>query len=188
MNRVNIVVLPVVQAVGWSESPLAEGQEQNQTLRLAVLCAGAAREPGCDDRPALDEPVIGEISYYRRYTEGLLRRYLRFSMEAGKVPSLIGRPMFRNGRVTRYRVQGFDDVVIFVHDVERCLARLTERQRALVERVALQEHTQTETAALLGMSLRTVNRRYVEAVDALSRIFLANGLMEPMIACQAACA
>ncbi len=124
-----------------------------------------------------------EIAFYRKYTEGMLRRYLRLSMEAGRVPSLMGREMFR-GRVTSYRIRAFDDVVIFVHDVDRCLGRLTELQRSLVERIALQEHTQGDAAQLLGMSLRTVVRKYAEAIDELTEVFLDAGMLEPMIECQ----
>ncbi len=61
-----------------------------------------------------------EVAFYRKYTEGILRRYVRLSMEAGRAPSLLGREMFR-GNVTNYSVTGFDDVVIFVHDVESCV-------------------------------------------------------------------
>ena len=48
------------------------------------------------------------------------------------------------------------------------------------------EHTQADAAALLGMSLRSVTRRYAEAVDALSGIFLEAGLLEPFLECQEA--
>ncbi len=113
----------------------------------------------------------------------MLRRYLRLSMETGRVPSLLGREMFR-GHVTSYRVHGFDDVVIFVHDVERCLTKLNETQRTLIERIALQEYTQGETARMMGVSLRTVVRRYAAAVDLLTAIFLETGLLEPFSACQ----
>lgn len=124
-----------------------------------------------------------ELAFYRKYTEGMLRRYLRLSMETGRVPSLLGREMFR-GHVTSYRVHGFDDVVIFVHDVERCLTKLNETQRTLIERIALQEYTQGETARMMGVSLRTVVRRYAAAVDLLTAIFLETGLLEPFSACQ----
>ena len=124
-----------------------------------------------------------EIAFYRKYTEGMLRRFLRLSMEAGRVPSLMGREMFR-GRVTNYWIRGFDDVVIFVHDVDRCLGRLTGLQRGLVERIALQEHTQADAAEMLGMSLRTVVRRYAKAIDDLTAIFLETGLLEPRMECQ----
>ena len=132
------------------------------------------------ERRSVPEP---ELAFYRKYTEGMLRRYLNLSMEAGRVPSMLGKEMFR-GHVTSYKVHGFDDVVIFVHDVEKCLKKLTETQQTLIERIALQEYTQGETAQLLRMSLRTVVRRYAEAVDVLTSIFLEAGLLEPFAACQ----
>lgn len=67
--------------------------------------------------------VTASLAFYRKYTEALLRRYAHMAMESGRVPSLLGRELFR-GRVTNYAVHGFDDVVIFVHDMERCLEKL----------------------------------------------------------------
>jgi hypothetical protein len=126
-----------------------------------------------------------ELAFYRKYTEGLLRRYVRLSMEAGRAPSLLGREMFR-GKVTNYRVHSFEDVVIFVHDVETCLKMLDEGQQHLIRRIALQEFTQAETAGLLGLSLRSVHRRYADALDELTEIFLERKLLEPSKACQEA--
>ncbi len=103
-------------------------------------------------------------------------------MESGRVPSLMGREMFR-GRVTSYRIRGFDDAVIFVHDVERCLKRLDALDWSLLERIAIQEHTQGEAAGLLGMSLRTVVRKYPMALDRLTAHFLEMGLLEPFLEC-----
>jgi hypothetical protein len=57
-----------------------------------------------------------EMAFYRPYTEALLDRYLRISMETGKAPSLLGREMFR-AQVTHYTVEGFDDSVIFCIDI-----------------------------------------------------------------------
>ena len=127
-----------------------------------------------------------ELAFYRKYTEGMLRRYLRLSMEKGRVPSLLGQEMFR-GRVTSYKIRSFEDVVIFVHDVEMCLKRLTETEQKLLERIAIQEYTQGEAAGLLGMSLRTVVRKYAAAVDELTGHFLETGLLEPLLACQMSC-
>ena len=126
-----------------------------------------------------------ELAFYRKYTEGLLRRYVRLSMEAGRAPSLLGREMFR-GKVTNYRVHSFEDVVIFVHDVETCLKKLDEGQQHLIRRIALQEFTQQETAGLLGLSLRSVHRQYADALDELTEIFLERKLLEPAKACQEA--
>jgi hypothetical protein len=124
-----------------------------------------------------------QVAFYRKYTEGILRRYVRLSMEAGRAPSLLGREMFR-ARVTNYKVHSFEDVVIFVHDVESCLGRLNEEQRHLVRRIGLQEFTQAETAALLRMSLRSVHRLYADALDELTELFLERKLLEPSKACE----
>ena len=129
--------------------------------------------------------IVPELAFYRKYTEALLRRYMKLSMEAGRAPSLLGREMFR-GRVTHYRVQGFDDVVIFVHDVESCLKLLDREQNRLIRRIALQEYTQTETAAMLNVPVRTLVRRYESALDRLTRLFLDRRLLEPLMACQEA--
>ena len=44
--------------------------------------------------------------------------------------------------------------------------------RDLVARIALQEYTQGEAAELMGLSLRSVVRKYADALDQLSTIFL----------------
>jgi hypothetical protein len=131
------------------------------------------------------QTALPGLAFYRKYTEAMLRRYARLSMEAGRAPSLLGREMFR-GKVTNYRVHGFDDVVIFVHDVETCMAKLGEGQQYLIKRIALQEYTQGETAAMMGLGLRTVVRRYADALDLLTEIFLEHALLEPLKACQGA--
>ena len=121
-----------------------------------------------------------ELAIYRKYTEAMLRRYLKLSMEAGRVPSLIGQDMFR-GNVSHCRVTGFDDVVIFVEDVNKCLARLAAGQRYLVRKIAIEGYTQGETAALRGLSLRTVFERYTGAIDQLTEIFLECKLLNAMV-------
>ncbi len=140
---------------------------------LPMVWATAAPLPEVVDWRELPEigehkPVVRGMAFYRRYTEAILRRYVCMSMEAGRAPSLLGREMFR-GKVTSYRVHSFEDVVIFVHDVEKCLAKLDIEQRQIVERVALQEYTHREAARLLGLGLNTVVRQYARAVDLLSR-------------------
>jgi hypothetical protein len=123
-------------------------------------------------------PVLSpQTAFYRSYTEAMLRRYGVLSMESGRVPSLLGREMFR-GKVTSYRVHAFDDVVIFVHDVEQCIKQLTGEQQRLIHRIAVQEYTFPEAAEMFGLSLRSVQRRYLEAVDALTGVFLKRKLLE----------
>ncbi len=123
------------------------------------------------------------LEFYRKYTEGMLRRYMRFSLQAGRIPSMLGREMFR-GKVTSYKVHSFDDLVIFAHDVEKCLARLTPLQNHLLTRIAIQEYTHQEVATMQRLPRRTVLRSYTEAVDALTAIFLELNLLEPRKECQ----
>ncbi|MGI4854491.1 MAG: sigma factor-like helix-turn-helix DNA-binding protein [Janthinobacterium lividum] len=118
-----------------------------------------------------------QTAFYRTYTEAMLRRYGVLSLESGRVPSMLGREMFR-GKVTSYRVHAFDDVVIFVHDVEQCIRQLKPEQQRLIQRIGVQEYTFAEAAPMLQMSLRSVQRRYHDAVDELTTIFLERKLLE----------
>ncbi len=108
----------------------------------------------------------------------MLRKYLRMSMEVGRVPSCLPKEMFR-GPVTAYRVRSFEDCVIFVHDMERCLEILAPKACDVLTRVALQEYSQQETAVMLGISWRQVARQYGDAVDQLTGLLLARGLLKP---------
>jgi hypothetical protein len=124
-----------------------------------------------------------DVAVYRKFTQALLHRYLRMCMEAGKVPSLMGQEVLR-GHASSYRVDGFDDVVIFLHDVDRCLERLDPAEQRLVRRIALEQYTVGETAAELRMDPRTVIRQYAWALDRLTEIFLRAKMLEPQKCCQ----
>jgi len=114
-----------------------------QSLHEVVKPASPQPEPE-QQQPEPEQTVAPSLAFYRKYTEAMLRRYMRLSMEFGRAPSLLGREMFR-GKVTSCRVTGFDDVVIFVHDVERCIAKLNGIQQRFVIRIAVQEYTQDIT-------------------------------------------
>jgi len=152
---------------------------------LPVVWAFAAPGNTPSKRKKKKPEVASHLAFYRKYTEGLLRRYVKLSMEAGRTPSLLGRELFR-GKVTHYRVRSFDDEVIFVHDVGDCLKLLDPDQHLLIKRIALQEYTQEETAGMLELPVRTLLRRYESALDGLTRVFLERRLLEPLIACQEA--
>lgn len=153
---------------------LARDRKGPESVRLLE----AAVQP----QPAPRLRVLPELAFYRKYTEAMLSRYSRLSMEAGRVPSLLGQEMFR-GKVTSYKVNSFDDVVIFVHDMEKSLDRLSPGQQHLVRRIAIEQYTQGETAAILGLTLRTVVRWYAEALDRLTRILLERKMLEPLGEC-----
>src|SRR6516225_2715940 len=80
---------------------------------------------------------------YRARTVALLRKYSRLSVEVGRIPSLLGREFFRT-QVTSYHMSTFEDVVIFVHDVERSLEKLDRFEQKLMAKIVLLEYTQEE--------------------------------------------
>ena len=140
--------------------------------RAAVAAVAVQHQPStaASKRPA------EELAFYRKHTQSMLRRFMYMSMQMGRTPSLLGQEVFR-GRVSSYRLRSFEDAVIFVFDIEKCLKQLDPVQQELIGRIALQEYTQGETAALMGMSLRSVVRKYGEAIDRLTAIFLSVKLL-----------
>lgn len=114
---------------------------------------------------------------YRARTVSMLRRYMKYSIETGRLPSLLGREFFR-ASVTPYTVVTFEDRVIFVHDMESCLGKLDEFSRQLIARHILQEHDQAATARLLHCGERTVRTYMPLVLDVLSNILLDVGLLE----------
>jgi hypothetical protein len=108
---------------------------------------------------------------YRGLAVGLLRRYLRFSLETGRLPSMGGSEFFR-AKITSYKAVTFEDRVIFVRDVEKCLDRLEYWDHCLIECVILQEHNHGDAAHMLHCTRKTVERRVAEVLDQLSEDFL----------------
>ncbi len=121
-----------------------------------------------------------DLWLYRENTVVLLRKFLYLSLEVGRLPSILGRQVFR-AKVTSYRMVTFEDRVIFVHDVERCLDLLDGFSQQLIARITLQEYTHEEAARLLHCCSKTIQRMYPEALDRLSEIFLQVGLLRPLV-------
>lgn len=118
-----------------------------------------------------------ELWPYRARTVALLRRYARASVEVGRLPSLLGREFFRS-RVTSYSMGSFEDVVIFVTDMEHRIERLDAFEKKLVAMNVLEEYSVPEMSRLLACPQRTLERLLQDAIDQLSRILLADGLLE----------
>jgi hypothetical protein len=169
-----MVVLPKVWATCCA-APVQQPTERKAPHRLHLVRASAAEFPRTVR--TLPEP---EYAFYRKYTEVLLRRYMMLSLEAGRVPSLLGRELF-NANISHSKVQAFDDSVIFVHDMTNILSRLSPGRQHLVRRIALQGYTQAETAALLGIGLSSVVRRYYDAIDKLTAILLELKMLQPYL-------
>lgn len=159
-------------------SPISDGGAQTLATDLSGVPAAcgpgfAPNEISGENHANLGEP---DLWIYRDRTIGMLRRYYRLSIEVGRLPSLLGREFFRT-RVTSYTVSTFEDAVIFVHDVERSLAKLDAFDRKLIAKIILQDYTQEETARLLNCGRRTIVRRFPEAVDKVTEKFLEGGLL-----------
>jgi DNA-directed RNA polymerase specialized sigma24 family protein len=119
-----------------------------------------------------------DLWLYRRRTRAILRRYFQMSIEAGRLPSILGQEFFRS-HVTSYSASSFEDVVIFVHDVERSIAKLDWLSQQLIARVLFQGFSYEERADLLGCSRKRVLRRMPDALDKMSEIFLSVGILKP---------
>lgn len=145
------------QALPWQREERKRGQQQATQTKA----------------PA--EPVIS-LAFYRKHTEGMLRRYLYASMQVGRAPSILGDPIARGWASSR-PIRTFEDAVIFVLDMEKCLNKLGSLDRAMLGRIVLQEYTQAEAAMLLGMSVRAISYKFPQALDQLTEKLLASGLL-----------
>jgi len=131
----------------------------------------------CEHPPSV---LFGETELdlwpYRARTVALLRRYGRASVEVGRLPSLLGREFFRS-RVTSYSMGSFEDIVIFVTDMEHTIDKLNAFEKKLVAMNVLEEYSIPEMSRLLACPQRTVERLLQDAIDQLSRILLTRGLL-----------
>jgi len=152
---------------GMAEAiPEAPAQESPEPSAEETAISSDTQAPGGDP----------DLWLYRGRTVALLRRFLRLSIEVGRMPSLLGREFFRS-RVTSYKASTFEDSVIFVHDVERSLEKLGEFDRQLIAKIVLQEYSQEEAGRLLGCGRRHAVRCYAEALDRVTEILLKRGLL-----------
>jgi len=129
------------------------------------------------DRPDYEEREEDtEICLYRGRTVNVLKRYLRLSIQTGRLPSLLGSLHFR-ARNSSYTLHTFEDAVIFVLDVERCLEKLDRGSQDVIARIILQEHTVEYVARQMHCRSRSMERKLQEAVDQLSEHLLERGIL-----------
>lgn len=144
------------------------GQAQRLWTRLP-------RPPSGKVKKIATEPLCS-LAFYRRHTEAILRRYLYASMKVGRSPSILSDPIGR-GWVSSRPVRTFEDALIFVLDVEKCISELPSLDRDMLVRVILQEYTHTEAAALLGMSVRAIGYKLPQALDHLTAKLMRANLL-----------
>lgn len=169
--------LPPLEAFSRPVPPGLPQEDRGQPTMRPLSGVTLATEARIEPEPY--NPNDPNLWLYRQRTLRMLRHYMRLSVEVGRLPSLLGREFFRT-RVTSYTSTTFEDLVIFVHDVERTLGKLTESDQRLIARLVFEDHTQRETGDHMGWTERTVQRRFFEAVDMVSEIFLAGGLLDKL--------
>lgn len=163
----------------FGESPAEDCSEE----RRDAVFGGLSEENISPYEPDLDRrnETIFEFNrrqrIYRGRTVRMLRRYMRHSIETGRLPSLLGREFFRSN-VSSYEVTTFEDRVIFVHDMERCLHRLDGFSQTVLGRVVLQDYSHEDAARVLGCTRMTVHRTLIMALDELARILVSVGLID----------
>ena len=164
-----------VQADEQSPSESSPGRAPWQELPAHNFPAGLSvpSEAQLEDDPLDRNP---DLWMYRSRTVALLRRYVRFSLETGRLPSFVGREFFR-AKVTYYTATTFEDRVIFVRDVEKSLDRLEYWDQQLIARMIFQEHGQEKAARILHCNRKMVQRRLPQVLDLLSEDFLRVGLL-----------
>ncbi|HJS98636.1 MAG TPA: sigma factor-like helix-turn-helix DNA-binding protein [Terriglobales bacterium] len=145
-----------------------------QRVQMSRKCSHPLQKAAKGGAPACD--LDPGLWIYRQRTAGVLQRYFRLSLEIGRLPSVLGREFFRTRFNQRQNVS-FEDAVIFVHDVERCLEKLDVFSQEVLVWVVLQGYSQEEASRLLGCARRTVMRHLPEALDRLSEILLEARLL-----------
>ena len=130
--------------------------------------------PEANVAPPAPPPV--SWAFYRKHTENMLRRYLYASMQIGRTPDLLADSVERGWASSR-AIRTFEDALIFVLDVESCLKKLKLVDLQLISRIVVQEYTHAETAALLGLSLRTVTTKLPQALDRLTEALVDSHLL-----------
>ena len=132
---------------------------------------------GCGDFAQVqNDPEALKISLARATTIGLVRKYFALSVEMGRLPSVLGREVFR-AKCSSYMLETFEDTVIFVLDMERCLEELDANSQMLIALLTMEELRMDEVADRLNVALRQVMRAYGNALDTLTRVLIERCMM-----------
>ncbi|HEX3986319.1 MAG TPA: hypothetical protein VHX13_06880 [Acidobacteriaceae bacterium] len=136
-------------------------------LPFVIPMALAVAEPA---QPAPQPSLVDGRSESRQGALMVLHRYLQTSMLVGRSPCLLGNYVFR-GRVSSHRIPSFEDAIIFLFDVEKCLKQLDAFSRVVIAHIALEDYSPVEAALLTGESKRTIHRVYGAALERLAELF-----------------
>jgi hypothetical protein len=139
-----------------------------------TLCASADEaQPATPSHPLDDQ---NEFARYRWLTTRLLRRYLRQSIQIGRLPNILGREILP-ARASHMLLHTFEDQVIFTHDMERCLDRLPADSREIISVIVMQDFSFDEAIVRFGWSRRILFYALPRALDETTELLLRYGLM-----------
>lgn len=170
---------PIAQSIGTASKKQIHGGMLGGTESLPTHSFSEELSFGDEVDPCGHEDWDRDpdLWLYRSKTTTLLRRFMRWSLEAGRVPSLLGRELFRS-KISAHSATTFEARVIFLHDVEACLDRLRDFDRQIIGRVVLQEHDHEAAARLLQCDRKTIERRLPELIDELTETLLRVRLLD----------
>jgi len=109
----------------------------------------------------------------------LLHRFLRTALSVGRMPSLVGREIFRT-RVQARPPSAFEDAVLFVCDIEKCLSTLEPLEQRLIAFCVLENRSEWEASRQFRASQGFISRHLGHALDSLHVTFCSRGLLPPM--------
>ena len=118
-------------------------------------------------------------SFERARTMALLFRFLRTSLSLGRMPSLFGREIFRAQAQSR-RPSAFEDAVLFVCDIEKCLSELEPLKQRLIAYCVLENRSEWEASREFHSSQSFISAQLGLALDILHRTFCQRGILPPL--------
>jgi hypothetical protein len=119
---------------------------------------------------------VNLATFERARTMGLLIRFVRLSLVVGRMPSLLGREIFR-ARAQYSPARAFEDAVLFVCDVERCLRQLEPLEQRLLAFCVLEDRSEWEAARQFHRSQGEISKRLGRTLDLLHETFCRTGLL-----------
>ena len=124
-------------------------------------------------------PDMRLASFERTRTMALLHRFLRTSLSLGRMPSLFGREIFRAQAQSR-RPSAFEDAVLFVCDIEKCLSELEPLKQRLIAYCVLENRSEWEASREFHSSQGFISKQLGLALDMLHRTFCQRGILPPL--------
>jgi DNA-directed RNA polymerase specialized sigma24 family protein len=135
-------------------------------------------------RPKIQAPEVAEddlnpaLIGMRGHTRTMIRRYVLARYQAARIFSCLDASKFSgSGRASAQPIRTFEDALVFVIDMDRCMESLDPTDLELLKRTQIQEFTEAETACLMGMSTRTVSTKAQVALDRLTQRLIDSGLL-----------